>query len=186
VRQVEAERVDSTRLAVAVARYLFKLMAYKDEYEVARLQRDPAFRQRIGALFEGDYKLNYYLAPPLLARVDPATGVPRKMRFGAWLGPVFGVLAKLRRLRGTALDPFGHTAERRTERALIDEYRTLVDELLARLGPDNHALAVQLASIPEDIRGYGHVKQRSLVAARAKWEELLAQWRGGAPAKKAA
>jgi indolepyruvate ferredoxin oxidoreductase len=176
---VESDRLNgSTRLAEAVARYYFKLMAYKDEYEVARLHSDPAFRAKIAAQFEGEYKLNFYLAPPLLARADPVTGKIRKMRFGPWMMTAFGVLAKFKFLRGTALDVFGHTHERRTERALIGEYEQLVDELLARLNADNHALAVQLASIPEDIRGYGHVKERHLAAARQKWSELLARFRG--------
>ena len=183
VRKVEGDRLNgSTRLAEAVARYYFKLMAYKDEYEVARLHSDPAFRARIAAQFEGidgkPFKLNFYLAPPLLARPDPVTGKIRKMRFGPWMMTAFGVLAKLKFLRGTALDVFGRTDERRTERALIGEYEQLVDELLARLNADNHALAVQLASIPEDIRGYGHVKERHLAAARQKWSELLARFRG--------
>ncbi|HUN94176.1 MAG TPA: indolepyruvate ferredoxin oxidoreductase family protein [Burkholderiaceae bacterium] len=177
VRRVESEKLGSERLAAAVARYYFKLMAYKDEYEVARLHADPAFRQRISTMFEGDYKLAFHLAPPLFARVDPSTGVPRKIRFGGWIAPVFRVIASLRGVRGTALDPFGHTAERRAERALIGDYETLVDELLARLAPANHALAVQLASVPEDIRGFGHVKQRHLAAARTKRDNLLAQWR---------
>jgi indolepyruvate ferredoxin oxidoreductase len=186
VRAAEAAKVDSTRLTVAVARYLFKLMAYKDEYEVARLHRDPSFRQKIASMFEGDFHVDYHLAPPLLARRDPATGVPRKIRFGSWIGPMFALLAPLRVLRGTAFDPFGRSAERRTERTLICEYTALIDELVAALGPDNHGLAVQLASIPEDIRGYGHVKQRSLVTAQAKWRDLLERWRGGEVVPKAA
>jgi len=129
-------------------------------------------------MFEGDYKLNFHLAPPLLARPDPGTGEPRKIRFGPWMMTAFGVLARLRGLRGTALDIFGRTEERRTERALIVEYEKLVDELLGRLGADNHALAIELAGIPEEIRGYGHVKARHLEQARAKQVELLARFRG--------
>ena len=182
VRKVESDRLQSTKLAEAVARYYFKLMAYKDEYEVARLHSDPAFRAKIASQFEGvagrDYTLNFYLAPPLLAKVDPDTGVPRKMRFGPWMMSAFGVLAKLKFLRGTAFDVFGYSEERKTERALIGEYEKLIDELLGKLNADSHAVAVQLASIPEDIRGYGHVKEHSLRAARAKWAELLAKLRG--------
>jgi indolepyruvate ferredoxin oxidoreductase len=165
-----------------VARYYFKLMAYKDEYEVARLHSDPAFRAQIAAQFEGvagkDYELNFYLAPPLLAKIDPDTGHPKKMRFGPGMMTAFALLAKLKFLRGGPFDIFGRTDERKAERALIEEYEQLVDELLTRLAADNHGVAVQLASIPEDIRGYGHVKERHLNAARAKWSDLLAQFRG--------
>jgi indolepyruvate ferredoxin oxidoreductase len=183
VRRVESDRLHgATRLAEAVARCYFKVLAYKDEYEVARLHVDPAFHARLAAQFEGvdgkAFKLNFHLAPPLLARPDPQNGVPRKMTFGPWMKGAFGLLAKLRFLRGTGFDPFGRTAERRAERALIGEYEQLVDELLARLNADNHALAIQLASLPEEIRGFGHVKERNLAAVRAKWAELLGRLRG--------
>jgi indolepyruvate ferredoxin oxidoreductase len=179
VRKVESDRLGgATRLAEAVARYYFKLLAIKDEYEVARLHSDPAFRQKIAAQFEGDYTLNFHLAPPLLARPDPVTGKVRKISFGPWMLRAFGVLARLKFLRGTALDVFGRTEERRMERALITEYETLVDELLSRLAADNHALAVELASLPEEIRGYGHVKARHVAAARTKQAALLARLRG--------
>jgi indolepyruvate ferredoxin oxidoreductase len=179
VRKVESDRLGgATRLAEAVARYYFKLLAIKDEYEVARLHSDPAFRQKIAAQFEGDYTLNFHLAPPLLARPDPVTGKVRKISFGPWMLRAFGVLARLKFLRGTALDVFGRTEERQMERALITEYETLVDELLSRLAADNHALAVELASLPEEIRGYGHVKARHVAAARTKQAALLARLRG--------
>jgi indolepyruvate ferredoxin oxidoreductase len=178
VRRVESDRLQSSQLTEAVARYYFKLLAYKDEYEVARLHSDPAFRARIANQFEGDYRLNFHLAPPLMARPDPVTGRIQKIRFGAWMMPVFAVLARLKFLRGTMLDVFGYTAERRTERALIADYEALVEELLTRLASDNHSVAVQLASLPEDIRGYGHVKEQTLVTARAKWSQLLARFRG--------
>jgi indolepyruvate ferredoxin oxidoreductase len=161
-----------------VARYYFKLLAIKDEYEVARLHADPAFRDRIAAMFEGEYKLNFHLAPPLLARTDPTTGRPAKMRFGPWMLTAFGVLAKLRGLRGTAFDVFGRTDERRSERALIGEYEQLVDELLGKLAADNHSAAVELASIPEQIRGYGHVRSEHLEKALTRQAELLARFRG--------
>jgi indolepyruvate ferredoxin oxidoreductase len=124
-------------------------------------------------MFEGDYKVVFHLSPPLLARKDPITGEPRKMRFGGWMLPVFRVLKSLRGLRGTPLDIFGYTDERRTERALVREYEQTVDQLLAGLTTQNHALAVQIASIPEDIRGYGHIKMKSVAAACKKREELL-------------
>jgi indolepyruvate ferredoxin oxidoreductase len=179
VRKVESDRLHgSTKIAEAVARYYFKLLAVKDEYEVARLHSDPAFRAKIAAQFDGDYKLNFHLAPPLLTKPDPVTGKVKKISFGPWMLTAFGVLARLKFLRGTALDVFGRTHERRTERALIGEYEQLVEEILARLAADNQAVALELASIPEEIRGYGHVKERHLTAARAKWAALLARLRG--------
>jgi indolepyruvate ferredoxin oxidoreductase len=165
-----------------VARYLFKLMAYKDEYEVARLYTDGAFAAQVKNAFDGDnLRFEFHLAPPILAQRDPATGLPRKMSFGPWLMPAFRVLAKLKFLRGTALDPFGRTLERRTERKLIGHYETMLDEVLERLTPDNHHLAVGLAVIPEKIRGFGHVKQRHLTAAKADEAALFEQFRAGAP-----
>jgi indolepyruvate ferredoxin oxidoreductase len=176
----------STALAEAVARYYFKLLAIKDEYEVARLHTETGFLDRVAAQFEGDYTVHYHMAPPLLAKPDPSTGVPTKIEYGPWLARAMRVLARLRRLRGTAFDVFGRTAERRRERALIGEYEGLVDELLARLSPHNHALAVELASVPEDIRGYGHVKARHLDAAKRKEAELLARFRSTTPGPAAA
>ena len=182
VRKVESDRLGgATRLTEAVARYYFKLLAIKDEYEVARLHSDPAFQQKIAAQFEGDYKLNFHLAPPLLAKPDPVTGKVKKITFGPWMLSAFGVLARLRFLRGTALDVFGRTEERRMERALIGEYETLVDELLSRLSADNHALTVELASLPEEIRGYGHVKARNVEVARSRQAALMARLRGQTP-----
>ena len=178
VRKVESDRLQSSKLAEAVARNYFRLLAYKDEYEVARLHSDPAFRARIAAQFEGDYSLNFYLAPPLLSKIDPDTGRPRKKRYGPRMMTAFSILAKLKGLRGTPLDIFGRTAERRTERQLITEYEALVDELLAKLDRDNHAVALQLAALPEEIRGFGHVKEGNLRTARARWTELLARFRG--------
>ncbi|HET9823135.1 MAG TPA: indolepyruvate ferredoxin oxidoreductase family protein [Burkholderiaceae bacterium] len=176
VRAAEARLGAGTRLAEAVARYLFKLMAYKDEYEVARLHTDPAFTARIASMFDGEVRLVHHLAPPTLARRD-AQGHLAKRPFGPWVRSAFALLAKMKGLRGTALDPFGRTEERRTERALIGEYRACIDELLAGLSPERLTLAVEIARIPEEIRGYGHVKERHLKAARAKWERLLSQWR---------
>jgi indolepyruvate ferredoxin oxidoreductase len=175
-------------LAEAVARFLFKLMAYKDEYEVARLYADPAFLRQVRSEVGGDdLRLTFHLAPPLLAQRTKVTGEPRKMSFGPWMLTIFRLLAKLKFLRGTALDPFGYTADRRTERQLVRDYETLLDELLAKLAPDNHHLAVGLASIPEKIRGFGHVKLRHLAAAKTEETALLEQFRaGGAPLLKAA
>ena len=148
-----------TELTEAVARYYFKLLAIKDEYEVARLYAESDFAQRVAAQFEGDYKLTFHLAPPVFNKPDPRTGVPRKSTYGPWMMKAFGLLAKMRRYRGTALDVFGRTAERKMERALIGEYETVVAEIVAGLTAKNHATAVDLASVPEHIRGYGHVKE---------------------------
>jgi indolepyruvate ferredoxin oxidoreductase len=185
-RTVETDRGLGTKLSEAVARYYFKLMAYKDEYEVARLYTRPEFTQRLGMTFEGNYQLKFHLAPPILARPDPVTGVPRKRAFGPWMMSAFRMLARLRTLRGTAFDLFGHTEERRLERQLIVDYERVIDELLIRLDRDNHATAVAIASIPEEIRGFGHVKKRHLTAAKTKEAELLAAFRAPRVPAKAA
>lgn len=164
-------------LTEAVARSLFKLMAYKDEYEVARLHTDPGFLSGIQAQFEGDVRLHYHLAPPLLARKNER-GELIKQSFGPAMGQVFRLLARLKALRGTPLDPFGYTTERRTERALIQECRACVDELLTGLTLERHAQALAIARLPEGIKGYGHVKARHLAAVRARWDELMRVWRG--------
>jgi indolepyruvate ferredoxin oxidoreductase len=186
VKSTEQQRAGSTKLTEAVARYYAKLLSYKDEYEVARLHADPEFRKKIEGMFEGDYRVVYHLAPPLLARTDPRTGEPKKIRFGSWIGPLFKVLASLKGLRGTPLDVFGYTEERRTERALIGEYEVAVEALLAGLTPQNHATAIQIASIPEEIRGYGHIKAKSVVDACKRREELLAVFGSQATARRAA
>ncbi len=177
VRTAEAAAVGGEKLTATVARYLFKLMSYKDEYEVARLHSDPAFLAGIAAQFEGDYKIAYNLAPPLLAERDPTSGHLKKRRFGPWMRRAFGLLQQLKGLRGTAFDPFGRTAERRTERRLIDDYETLLNELLQRLSPQTLDVAVALAAIPEHIRGYGHVKERHLAEAKAQEGKLLLELR---------
>jgi len=182
VRTVEAEKTPGhCGLAEAVARYLFKLMAYKDEYEVARLYSETSFLDRVKSTFDGDkLSFEFHLAPPLLARRDPVTGEPKKMSFGPWMLKAFAVLAKFKFLRGTAFDPFGYTGERRTERRLVSDYERLLDEILGRLTPDNHRLAVELAMIPEKIRGFGPIKQRHLAAAKAEEASLREQFRAGA------
>jgi indolepyruvate ferredoxin oxidoreductase len=162
-------------LAESVARNLFKLMSYKDEYEVARLHAETGFHEKIAAMFEGDYKVHYHLAPPLVAKRNEK-GELQKKKYGPGMLAGFRVLAKLKVLRGTALDVFGRTEERRGERALIGEYRASVEQVLAGLNPGNHALATEIARIPEQIKGFGHVKARNLAAARVQWDQLLRQW----------
>ncbi|WP_374602735.1 indolepyruvate ferredoxin oxidoreductase family protein [Arenimonas sp.] len=177
VRQAEARKAPgSTALTEAVARYYFKLMAYKDEYEVARLYTASDFRKRIEQQFEGDYKIHFNLAPPLFARRD-ADGHLVKKEFGPWMFTAFKLLARLKGLRGGAFDIFGKTEERRMERQLIVDYAKQVDELLATLDSDNVDLATQIASVPEQIRGYGHVKEAHLAKALGLQKELLARWK---------
>ena len=186
VRKAEAERTGSTGLAEAVARGYHRLLAYKDEYEVARLHADGLLERKLAGMFEGAYRVVFHLSPPLLARADPLTGEPRKMRFGPWILPLFRLLKRLKFLRGTALDPFGHTGERRMERALIREYEDTLEQLLPALDARSHALAVQLAALPDEMRGFGYIKKRNVGAARAKREELLARYRALATAQRAA
>ena len=181
VRDAESRTMPGQHaLSEAVARYAYKLMAYKDEYEVARLYSSGEFRRRLEQTFEGDYRLRFHLAPPLLARKDE-NGRLIKKEYGPWMLRAFGVLAKFRRLRGGFFDVFGRSAERRMERQLIVDYFATIDELLAGLDAGNHALAVEIAQIPEHIRGYGHVKEAHYATARARWDELLARWRQPAP-----
>ena len=186
VREVEAQKAGGTALTEAVARYYFKLMAYKDEYEVARLYSDPGFARKIEGMFEGGYKLKFHLAPPIFNKPDPRTGEARKSEFGPWMMAAFRVLAKFKRLRGTPFDIFGMTQERRTERRLIGEYEATVAELLERLDGGNQKLAAEIASVPEHIRGFGHVKRRHLEEAKKKEAGLLAAFRAARPSARAA
>jgi indolepyruvate ferredoxin oxidoreductase len=178
VRAAEATKTPGfSSLAGAVARNYFKLLAYKDEYEVARLYTDGGFRKALDAEFEGDLKLEFHLAPPFLAKPGPVTGRPRKRKFGAWTMGLFRVLARLKGLRGTAFDVFGRSEDRRLERRLIGDYEALMDVVVEGLAPTNHAAAVALASLPDGIRGYGPVKRASEDAAKAKEAEILARFR---------
>ena len=164
-------------LKEAVARYLFKLMAYKDEYEVARLYTTDNFKLQLKNQFSNHSDLKFYLAPPLFARKDPSTGHPRKIKFGRWMWTAFGVLAKFKGLRGTSLDIFGYSVERKTERQLIKDYEAFIGEIETSLNADNHALAVAIATNPEKIRGYGYIKERHLKSALEERDNLLAQYR---------
>jgi indolepyruvate ferredoxin oxidoreductase len=176
VRQAELPVSGRSELAEAVARNLFKLMAYKDEYEVARLHTDAAFAQKIQSLFEGDYKVSYHLAPPLLARKD-AKGHLIKRPYGAWMRSAFALLARFKGLRGTAFDVFGYTDERRSERALIGQYCDSIEELIVALSPASLDAAVEVARIAEQIKGYGHVKERNLQAAQVQWQARMQAFR---------
>ena len=176
VREAEQVRAPgSTDLSEAVARYFFKLMAYKDEYEVARLYTSGEFRRQLEQQFEGDYRLHFHLAPPLLAKRNDK-GELVKREYGPWVLRAFGLLAKLKVLRGGPLDVFGRTGERRMERQLIEDYERTVGGLLDKLDGGNVDLAAEIASLPEQIRGYGHVKEAHLHAAKAREAELLREW----------
>jgi indolepyruvate ferredoxin oxidoreductase len=185
LREKEATVVPGSkpRLTPVVARNLAKLMTYKDEYEVARLYADPAYMDKLRAQFEGepgrDYKLAFHLAPPLLAKRDEH-GRLKKQRFGQWTLTVFRVLEKFRFLRGTAFDVFGKTEERRNERELIEQYFALVDEFCATLDVARFDAALKLADLPGEIRGFGHVKERNVLAAAPKRERWLAEYRADA------
>lgn len=172
VAKVEQSRTGTSVLTAAVARNAFKLMAYKDEYEVARLYTDGVFLDKIASRFEGDYKLHFHLAPPATAKRD-SQGHLVKRSYGPWMLKAFKALAAMRFVRGTPLDPFGRTAERRAERALIEAYFDTVRRLLGKLKKSNLDLAVQIASLPEEIRGYGHIKEANMQRARQKHDELM-------------
>ncbi len=178
VRDVERARASGRKgLAEAVAHSYFKLLAYKDEYEVARLYTSEEFRRQLQAQFEGDYRLEFHLAPPLLAKVDPASGRVRKRAYGAWMMGVFKLLARLKGLRGTAFDIFGYHEDRRLERQLIRDYERTVDELLLELDREHHALAVEIASLPRRMKGYGGIKRENVEKARRREAELLRAYR---------
>ncbi|RLM52770.1 hypothetical protein DVK02_15990 [Halobellus sp. Atlit-31R] len=177
-REVAIEGPGSKRaVAKAVARSLFKVMAYKDEYEVARLHTQTGFLDGLQQQFEGEFRVEYHLAPPLLAKKKPGSEVPAKMRFGPWMRTVFRLLTPLKLLRGTALDPFGYTHERRAERRLREETFALVDMLASELKLENRAAALRLAQVPETIRGFGHVKAANLERAKAETARLLQEFR---------
>jgi indolepyruvate ferredoxin oxidoreductase len=177
---VAAERDKAAGLdgfADAVAENFFKLMSYKDEYEVARLYTSGEFRDKLNQQFDGDFKLSFHLAPPLLARRDPDTGQLQKREYGPWVLKAFGLLARMKGLRGTAWDIFGRTEERQMERRLIGEYEDTMNEVMASLTHDRHPLAVQLAEVPGRIKGFGHVKERNHRIAKRAESDLLDAYR---------
>jgi indolepyruvate ferredoxin oxidoreductase len=150
-------------------------MAYKDEYEVARLYTDGSFATRLGEKFDGDVRLKFHLAPPVFARRDKATGHLLKKEYGGWMIHAFRLLARLKFLRGTALDPFGYTAERKTERKLIDDYLAMIEQRSANLKGEQIPVLARLARLPETIRGYGHIKEQSIGKATAEKARLEAE-----------
>ncbi|WJR65307.1 indolepyruvate ferredoxin oxidoreductase family protein [Neorhizobium sp. CSC1952] len=181
-KNAEARLHGAAGFAEAVAKNAFKLMAYKDEYEVARLHRDGSFERKLAEQFEGDFKIKHHLAPPLFSRrIDARTGHPAKIAFGGWIRPAFAVLEKLKFLRGTAFDPFGRTSERRMERQLVEDYFALVAELAAGLDAGNHALSTELAGLPDMVRGFGPVKLASVERYDKRKADLIAKWRAAVP-----
>jgi indolepyruvate ferredoxin oxidoreductase len=171
------DAVGKSGFADAVARSYFKLLAYKDEYEVARLFTEDSFKNKLQAQFEGDIKLSFHLAPPWLADKDLRTGHAKKKEFGSWMMRIFRILAKFKNLRDTAFDPFGRSEERRTERRLITAFETLMDEVLTTLSSENFETACDLASVAQSIRGFGHVKDKSIAEAKTKEQSLLTAFR---------
>ncbi len=189
IAQAEAAALPGrTDLAETVANSLHRLMAIKDEYEVARLYADPEFSRTLASTFVDHGRLEFHLAPPIMSRIDPLTGRPQKRIFGPWILRLFGVMASLKGLRGTRFDPFGRTEERRWERQLHADYGDLLDELISGLTDQNHHIAVALAAYPQDIRGFGPVKRAQANTALARRDELLAAFRqsGSAPIAQAA
>jgi indolepyruvate ferredoxin oxidoreductase len=177
VRALE-DRVGSDALTRAVAINYAKLLAYKDEYEVARLLTDPAFEKELKETFEGDGKLSFHLAPPLISKVDPDLGRPKKRRFGEGMRMPLRWVARMKALRGTKLDLFGRTEERKRERGLIKTYEAMLDEVAGSLTAENRFAAIALASAPDAVRGYGPVKLAAMDRFDAQWPQLLARYRG--------
>lgn len=171
--------------AKAVALNLARLMAYKDEYEVARLYTNGDFKRQLNQELEGDFRISAHMAPPFLSRRN-TSGEPAKRTFGPWIMPVLTILARMKRLRGTRLDPFGRTEERRAERKLIQEYEDTLHLLVTKLNHDNHALAVEIASLPDMIRGFGHVKLGSVTIAERRRAMLMKKLTSDQPALVAA
>ena len=152
-------------------------MAYKDEYEVARLQTMPIFAEKLAETFDGNYKIKYHLSPPLISKKDPHTGRPRKYEIGGWITPIFKIISNMKGLRGTPFDIFGYTSERKTERNLIVQYEATVNMLIEGLTNDNYALAVDIANLPDKIRGYGYIKEESIKQYNKENKILIGKFR---------
>ena len=161
----------------AAARSLYKLMAYKDEYEVARAYTDNSYQQKLDAQFDGDYKVKFHFSPPLFAARDAVTGQPLKREYGSWMWWALKILAPLKIVRGSLFDPFGYVAERRKERQLISDYQSMLDEIIINLTSDNYQLAVELASLPMQIRGFGRVKDLAIKEFEIEQQQMLDKFR---------
>ncbi|MDY7578114.1 indolepyruvate ferredoxin oxidoreductase family protein [Herbaspirillum sp. RTI4] len=176
-KEREVDGVESKKtLSKAVARYLYKVMAYKDEYEVARLHSDPVFMEQIAAQFEGDYRLSFHLAAPLVSKKRKGSTLAFKRDFGGWMLSAFKLMAPLKIVRGTPLDIFGYTEERKRERDWRDAYISLIDDICRDLSKDNKAAALKLAQLPEKVRGYGHVKLANLEQVQVEMRLLKRQF----------
>jgi indolepyruvate ferredoxin oxidoreductase len=187
IRAAEERAVpNSQTLTTAVARSLFKLMAYKDEYEVARLHMETGFQDRLRQEFEGDFTVNYHLAPPILSSGKDARGRPLKRQFGPWIERAFRILARLKFLRGTPLDVFGYTHERQMERGLIDWYEKLVTDLVPWISPDTIERLAKIAGTAMDIRGYGPVKMQAMAKVQKETEEMVRLLKSSIPESRAA
>ena len=169
--------IENDELLKAIAKYFFKLMAYKDEYEVARLYTNGEFDKNLNKAFEGKLKLKFHIAPPLFAPRDPDTGKLKKITVGSWILPIFKILSKFKFLRSTIFDPFGKTQERKTERFMISQYASDIGKILNEINSKNIALAVQIASVPDMVRGYGHVKEENISKASKKRDDLFKLWK---------
>jgi indolepyruvate ferredoxin oxidoreductase len=179
VREAETKTAPgNSELTEAVARYYYKLMAYKDEYEVARLYTETKFLDRVNATFEGDFKLVFHMAPPIWSKRDRSSGELRKQAYGPWVLRTFKSLARMRRFRNTPLDPFRYSEDRKLHLRLLAEYEQVVNELIGALSPSNHQTAVAIAAIPEAIRGYGHIRKRHAEHAKRREAQLLQRFRG--------
>lgn len=173
-RQAEENQAPGMQgFAIGVARYYYKLLAYKDEFEVARLFSEGTFRNQLESQFTGEFKLRFHMAPPLIVRKDKLTGLPRKISFGPWMEKLLAILARFRFLRDTPFNPFGFSADRKLEKQLINQYEDIVSQVVPALSAENHKLVVEIACYPESIRGYGHVKRQHVQQTQAKVDELL-------------
>jgi indolepyruvate ferredoxin oxidoreductase len=169
--------IDHVGLTRSVATYAYKLMAYKDEYEVSRLQTLPGFAEKLAETFDGNYKIKYHLSPPLISKKDPHTGRPRKYEIGGWITPILKIISNMKGLRGTPFDIFGYTLERKTERNLIIQYEATINMLIKGLTNDNYALAIDIANLPDKIKGYGYIKEESIKQYNKENKILIAKFR---------
>jgi len=182
VRKAEGQLAEeSTALSEAVAEQLFRLMAYKDEYEVARLFTETDFLKEIEETFSGDFKINFNLAPPLLNGKKDRSGRPKKRQFGPWMLKAMKLLARMRGMRNSALDPFRFSEDRKLDRRLLADYEALIDQLLAGLKAENLHTAVALARLPEEVRGFGPVREDAAEKAEKRKQQLLEEFKSGKP-----
>lgn len=182
VREAEAKLSgDSEEITEAVGRYLYKLMAYKDELEVARLYTDGSWKKQIEDNFSGDYKIKFHMAPPLISKRDPLTGNLIKREFGGWMLSALSLAGKFKGLRNTPLNPFGYTEERKEDKTLIKQYNAILKLLTDGLNENNREIALEMARVPEFIRGYGHVRTKNVDVAVGRWKALEGQFENPIP-----